>query len=73
MKHRKNRVEPAQVNRRRGMNLRTEMRPNRGLNQVRLRLPMATLSTRRGISTALMLPRCDRSLQLRILRPSWDG
>eukprot|EP00965_Chrysotila_dentata_P029595 983799-Pleurochrysis_carterae.AAC.1 len=55
------------------MDLRTEMRPNRGQNQVRLRLPMVTLSTRRGISTVLMLPRCDRSLQLRNLRSSRDG
>eukprot|EP00965_Chrysotila_dentata_P128142 4236754-Pleurochrysis_carterae.AAC.2 len=34
---------------------------------------MATLSTRRGIFTALILPRCDRSLQSRTIRPSWDG
>eukprot|EP00965_Chrysotila_dentata_P139872 4624007-Pleurochrysis_carterae.AAC.1 len=34
---------------------------------------MATSSTQRRISMASMLPRCDRSLQLRNLQPSPDG
>eukprot|EP00965_Chrysotila_dentata_P043811 1456471-Pleurochrysis_carterae.AAC.1 len=34
---------------------------------------MTTLSTRRGISTALTLSRCDRSHPSQNLRPSWDG
>eukprot|EP00965_Chrysotila_dentata_P063627 2108449-Pleurochrysis_carterae.AAC.1 len=49
------------------------MRPNRGQNQARPRLPMMILPTRRGTSVTAPLPRCNRSLQSRGLWASCYG
>eukprot|EP00965_Chrysotila_dentata_P156119 5157931-Pleurochrysis_carterae.AAC.1 len=73
MKHRKDRVESAQVNRRRGLDLRTETRPNRGQNQAKPMLPMTTLSTRRRNLTAIPPQGCDMYLPPRVSRPIRDG
>eukprot|EP00965_Chrysotila_dentata_P011963 393248-Pleurochrysis_carterae.AAC.1 len=67
MKYRRDRVESAQVDRRRGMNLRTEMRPKRGQNKARPRPPTTISPTWRGASMTAPLPQCDRSHQSRNL------